>query len=80
MKTIHREEYKILVECLKKFRKSANLTQLELAQKIGTDQTYISKYERCERRLDIVELMTICRGLDIKFIDFIRTYEKKLKS
>jgi len=79
LKTIHKEEYKILIDCLKQFRKSANLTQLELAERIGTDQTYISKYERCERRLDIIELMAICQGLNIKFSKFVRVYEDQLK-
>lgn len=80
MKTIHKEEYKVLIDCLKQFRKSENLTQLELAERIGTDQTYISKYERCERRLDIIELMAICQGLNIKLVDFIRDFENQLKN
>lgn len=80
MKTIHREEYKVLIVCLKQFRKSANLTQLELAERIGTDQTYISKYERCERRLDIIELIAICQGLNIRFSKFFRVYEEQLKN
>ena len=80
MKTIHKEEYKILIGCLKQYRKSANLTQLELAERIGADQTYVSKYERCERRLDIIELIDICQGLNIEFINFIRVFENQLKN
>ena len=79
LKTIHSEEYKILIDCLKQFRKSANLTQLELAERIGTDQTYISKYERGERRLDIIEVMAICKGMNIKFIKFFQVFESQLK-
>lgn len=79
LKTIHSKEYKILVACLKKFRTSKNLTQSELAERIGTDQTYISKYERCERRLDIIEVKAICKGLNIKFVEFIQVYEDNLK-
>ena len=79
MKTIHKEEYRVLIDCLKQFRKSANLTQLELAERIGTDQTYISKYERCERRLDIIEVMAICQCLNIKFCKFVSVFESQLK-
>lgn len=46
-------------------RKAANLTQLELADIISRRQTFVSKYERGERRLDVLELIKIARCLGI---------------
>ena len=40
-------------------RKAAGLTQTELAEQLGKPQSYVSKYERGERRLDVVEFLTL---------------------
>lgn len=45
-------------------RKSAGLTQMELAQLLGKPQSYVSKYERGERRLDVLEFLTLSDLLD----------------
>ena len=59
---------------LKQYRLEINLTQHELAQKIGESQSYVSKYENGERRLDLYELEKICLAMQIPLIDFIRKY------
>lgn len=46
-------------------RKAASLTQSELADIISKRQTFVSKYERGERRLDVIELIQIARCLGI---------------
>jgi transcriptional regulator with XRE-family HTH domain len=55
-KTIHSSEYKEITESLKKARIEAGLTQIEAAAKIGKPQSYISKVENGEQRIDVVEL------------------------
>ena len=80
MKSIHGEEYNILIERLRSIRKSLNITQVELSIRLGSDQSYISKYERCERRLDIIEVRSICLVLGIILQDFIKDFEKTLES
>lgn len=80
MKSIHGEEYNILIERLRSIRKSLNITQVELSIRLGSDQSYISKYERCERRLDIIEVRSICLVLGITLQDFIKDFEKTLES
>jgi transcriptional regulator with XRE-family HTH domain len=55
-KSIYSKEYKKVVERLKKARQEAGLRQIEVAKKIGKPQSFISKVERGERRLDVTEL------------------------
>jgi transcriptional regulator with XRE-family HTH domain len=49
-----------LRKLLRDIRNDANLTQEELADRLGTKQSFISKYERGERNLDFVEVITVC--------------------
>jgi transcriptional regulator with XRE-family HTH domain len=78
-KTIHEDAYQVLVDCLRSVRREANITQVELANQLGTDQSYVSKYERSERRLDIIEVRAICQALGADFREFVLTFEKRLK-
>lgn len=55
-KSIYSKEYKKVVERLKKARQEAGLRQVEVAKKLGKPQSFISKVERGERRLDVTEL------------------------
>ncbi|MDP9702198.1 transcriptional regulator with XRE-family HTH domain [Paenibacillus intestini] len=79
MKSIHSDSYAVLLECLKEMRRVKKLTQIELAGLINRDQTYVSKYERAERRLDVIEIRAICKALGIHFIDFISNVENELE-
>jgi transcriptional regulator with XRE-family HTH domain len=79
MKTIHDDAYQVLVDCLRVARQAANVTQVDLATQLGTDQSYVSKYERSERRLDVIEVRAICIALGVTFPDFIVSFEKALK-
>lgn len=47
-------------EVLKQLRLDAQLTQSELAARLKKPQSYVSKYESGERRLDVVEIREIC--------------------
>jgi len=49
------------------------LTQTQVAKALGKPQSFISKAESGERRLDVVELMEIRRVLRIELGDFIRS-------
>jgi len=68
-KSIYGAEYKKVVENLRKAREDAGLRQEDVAQKLGKPQSYISKIERGERRVDIVELKAFAR-LYKKSLDF----------
>lgn len=51
---------------------------MELASKLGVDQSYVSKIERGERRIDVLELRRVCVALDADLADFIEAFEKNL--
>ena len=55
-KSIYSKEYKAIIERLKKARFDAGLSQQAVADKLGKPQSYISKIESGERRLDVAEM------------------------
>ncbi|MDG9884909.1 helix-turn-helix transcriptional regulator [Pseudomonas putida CSV86] len=63
MKTIHTAAYQRFLLLLVKARKEAGLTQQELSERLGRPQSYVSKFERGERRLDVIEFLEIARSL-----------------
>ena len=79
-KNIRFNQQKKLLVLLRGVRVEAGLTQSELASRLGTDQTFISKYESGERRLDILELREVCQVIGVDFVAFIRRLDKDLKS
>jgi len=70
----HHADYQVLLSLLKAARGRADLTQVALAEKLGATQTFVSKYERGERRLDLVELVEICEMMSISPQSFLAEY------
>jgi transcriptional regulator with XRE-family HTH domain len=58
-------DYVELVTTLRRFRESAQLTQKDLAERLGKPQSFVAKFERCERRLDFLETLRVCRSLGV---------------
>jgi len=59
------EHYRVVGACLAAARRQANVTQQELAAKLGKPQSFVSEYERGQRRVDVVELLVISRALGV---------------
>ncbi len=79
MSNIYEPSYKIFVECLRDFRAQSRMTQQELASHLNCPQSYISKYEQGQRRLDIVEIRRICNILGVSLTEFASEYEERLQ-
>lgn len=77
-KTLNKKEYKILLEQLYRLRLSSGLRQSDLADKIKTPQSFISKIESGERKIDLIELREICIALGSNLKEFINEFEKAL--
>ncbi|TAN06104.1 MAG: XRE family transcriptional regulator [Rhodanobacteraceae bacterium] len=63
-----------LTTVLRRIRQDAGLTQAALAQRLGQTQSYVSKYESGEQRLDLTEIEKICEAVDVSLRDFVDTY------
>jgi predicted transcriptional regulator len=77
-KVISKTEQMILQKLLRDVRKEANLSQQELAIRLGKPQSFVSKYESGERRLDIIELYQVCQAIQISLADFTKRLENLL--
>ena len=65
-----------LQRMLREARLAAGLHQSELAERIGADQSYVSRYERGERRLDLIELGAICQACGLRLAAFVDEFER----
>jgi transcriptional regulator with XRE-family HTH domain len=63
-----------LQQLLREIRVEAGLKQSDVAARIGSDQSFVSRYERGERRLDLVELEAICAACKVKLEEFARRF------
>lgn len=77
-KSIHNADYRKVIILLRTKREDKGVTQSQLADLLDVSQADVSKIETYERRLDIIELRTICNVLEIPFIDFITEIETKI--
>ncbi|MCL4207645.1 MAG: helix-turn-helix domain-containing protein [Pirellulaceae bacterium] len=77
-KTIYTAEYARLLELLRETREQANVTQTELAERIGRSQSFVTKFERGDRRLDAIQLRTICQALGTDLVSFVAELERRL--
>jgi len=68
----------IFLFLLKEIRQKNGITQVELAQKLGVPQSFVSKYESGERQLDILELRQICQLIGVSFDNFVHQLEEKI--
>jgi transcriptional regulator with XRE-family HTH domain len=69
-------DYKIVPTLLRKHREAAGLTQIDVAERIQDTQSYVSKCERGDRRLDVAQLRVFCRAIGIPLTDFVREFER----
>jgi transcriptional regulator with XRE-family HTH domain len=69
---------KQFLELLKKIRQEKGLRQVELAEKLGVPQSFVSKYEAGNRRLDLLELRQICSILGVSLANLVQELEKNL--
>ena len=65
-KTIHNTLYQKLVRELTQERVRLNISQGELAAQVGLNQSDISKIEKFERRLDVLEFSMILKALRVQ--------------
>jgi transcriptional regulator with XRE-family HTH domain len=72
-KSTHTKPYLRLREALTAAREAAGVSQHELARRLGRPQSFVSKCESGERRVDIVELIHIFKALRADPVELVRT-------
>ena len=70
--SIHTREYDRFRALLIDLRKRAGLSQAELAKRLAKPQSFVSKFERGERRLDVIEFKTVAEALGIDPLRLLR--------
>ena len=63
-----------LAALLRQIRLDADLTQTQVADRLGQTQSYVSKYENGEQRLDLIELELVCDATGVSLSTFVERY------
>ena len=78
MKAIHSRDHQKLCALLRRLREEKAITQVTLAARLDVPQSFVSKVETGERRLDILELRLVCVALDVPLRKFVQRLEEEL--
>jgi transcriptional regulator with XRE-family HTH domain len=78
-KSIFTREYAIFLSTLRRLREEAGRTQADVGKVMGRDQSVVSKCERGERRLDIIETRVYCKGIGMEFDRFTKILEADIE-
>lgn len=71
MKSIYTDDYIYIISALRAVRINKNITQAEMAKKMNVTQSFISKVENRERRLDVIELLSWIDALGVPVSDVL---------
>ncbi len=77
-KSLYSREQIVLQHLLRQLRQELGLRQDEVAARLATYQTFVSKYESGERILDLPELRQVCAALGTDIVEFAVRYEDVL--
>lgn len=64
--------YEKFESCLQQAREKRQLTQADVASRLGRPQSFVSKYETGERRLDVIEFLAVCEALEVRPVDVLK--------
>lgn len=76
--TLHSMDYRRFLVEVVALRRRAGLTQRELARRLGQSPSYVAKSEMGERRLDVLELLAICRACGEELTSFVARLQTAL--
>ena len=76
-KSIYSEEYAAFRELLRETRESLNLSQEQLGTMLDRHQPFVARLESGQRRLDVVEFMTMMKVMGVSSTDFLKKLEER---
>lgn len=77
-KSLNSKETRILLEMLYQLRVSVGLRQSDLARMLKVPQSFVSKMESGERRIDLIELRSILLCFKTDLVEFVRELQKRV--
>lgn len=78
-KSLYSQRQVELQRLLRELREKSDLRQQDVADLIDEPQSFVSKFESGERRLDILELREVCQALGTSLAQFVGQLEKRLR-
>lgn len=75
--SVFTKKYEKFKELLTQYRRDADITQQVLAERLGKPQSFVSKYESGERRLDLIEFLEVAEALQFDPFEFIQKLDKE---
>ena len=81
-KSVYKHDNIMICESLKRARIKAKISQIELSKKLKTEQSFVSRYESGQRRIDIVEFFQICEAIGIDPFGILKSWivSKRIRS
>jgi transcriptional regulator with XRE-family HTH domain len=77
-KSIFTPEQEALTRLLRSMREEAGLRQQDVADRLAKPQSFVSKYESGERRLDLIELRDVAAALNVALLELVAQFEESL--
>lgn len=77
-KSLHTAGQLAFCELLIAARRKAGLTQQDVANRLGRPQSFVAKYEGGERRLDVVEFVSVCAAVSAEPVKLLRSLIRAL--
>ena len=77
-KSIHKNEYSVLLRRLRTLRTEAGMTQVDLSTALQRPQSYVSDVERGSRRMDLLQLRELCNACGQSLTEFVDEFEQEL--
>ena len=78
-KSIHKNEYSVLLRRLRTLRTEAGMTQVDLSEALQRPQSYVSDVERGSRRMDLLQLRELCNACGQSLTEFVDEFEQELE-
>jgi transcriptional regulator with XRE-family HTH domain len=72
------QQHKAFCDVIRRAREKQGMTQATLARRLGVPQSYVSKYETGERRLDLLETLDICTTLGMSVQSIVRALGREI--
>ena len=71
-------DYRAIIDALRDARTNAAISQRELARRLGKPPSFVNKIEQLERRMDVLEFMTIAEAMSMRASDLLNLMREAL--